>query len=40
MGSKEEKKQIKDQYKNECDFFMSLKDSRLKDEERRDRMQT
>jgi hypothetical protein len=40
LGSEEEKRQIKSQYKGEVDFQTSLKDSRLKDESRRDTLET
>lgn len=40
MGTKEEQKQVKGEYKNEIDFQLHLKDSRLQNEKRRDNIET
>ena len=40
MGSEEEKRQLKAQYKNEVDFQNHLKQERQKEENRRDTLET
>lgn len=40
VGSKEEQKQLKGEYKNEIDFQLHLKNSRFEQEQRRDNIQT
>ena len=40
FGSKEEQKQLQGQYKNECDFQVNLKESRVQGENYRDKLET